>query len=738
MDVTMLKKAIFIVVPLTLIVVTGLSRGLIVARSPIRQQVGLIQKADSLYRQGSYSEAFELYNRLSKDALLRSDDAAQFKIAYAAFKAGQYDSSAKIFRRLYSQQNFLSKYSRFFYIKNLWAISPAQALGETREYVDLYSGQALADSLLPLFAEKLFSERVFTSARYHFLAAYKNKVRPDKTAWFLIRAAQSLYHTGQKDQALDEFHQIIKKYPDAEETLELARWIRDHRPDFFQKDFFNIVRVYRKSEQYDELRQMLNDRLADEKASILKEKVRVQLYELDAAEGKINTAVSGFEGLLAKLTDKNLEPEIRLNLARIYSRIYHRDEAIRAYLDYAQRFPRRRLASEAMWKSAWLYEETNRPETALQIYRQLRRLFESSAYGKEAAFREGFTLYRLSRYKEAEQVFAAISAKNWKDTHLNRARYWLALCKEAQGDSMAAQKLRLQLAGELWDDYYTMKCYLLNKTQIDSALQVIKKFKATPNPFSDNKGGYMNLLGSFNEALQVGELLGKEFALIALSDVKLTVRTREDWIALAELYKKLGAYGLAYRTYDFIDRRFFPATPYSDKPFMIKERFPFYYDALVEKYGARYNIEKEYVLAVMKQESVYRPDAHSAANAYGLMQLIPPTAKEMAKMAGLRFSDGRQLFDPEINIHLGCLYLRQLHRQLGEQKEHVLAAYNAGPHRVVRWRDIPGSEQMDVFIENIQFMETRDYVRRVMKNYWAYKLLGNNFQVDEKELLGLK
>ena len=136
-------------------------------------------------------------------------------------------------------------------------------------------------------------------------------------------------------------------------------------------------------------------------------------------------------------------------------------------------------------------------------------------------------------------------------------------------------------------------------------------------------------------------------------------------------------------------------------------------------------------LAIIKQESKYKPDARSAADAHGLMQLIPPTAKEMASLAGKKLRSIDELYNPEYNIQLGSLYLKRLNRQFKGRKEHILAAYNAGPSRVKRWKKKEGAHDVDVFIEKIEFAETRDYVRRVLKNYWAYKILGNNLSSEE-------
>ena len=317
---------------------------------------------------------------------------------------------------------------------------------------------------------------------------------------------------------------------------------------------------------------------------------------------------------------------------------------------------------------------------------------------------------------------------------VNRAQYWSSLCKEIQHDYSAAKQLRVELAKHLWDDYYTMKSYLMHKVDIDSIFDIASDFKNSSRSFEHYNQGIANLLSHFDEAFMVRDLLGESYGFAVLSDIKLSATNKYDWMALAEIYKKFGAYNKAFRMYNFINYKFFSDLNYIEKPFILKERFPFYFDDIVRKYARRYDLEQEFILALIKQESVYDPRAHSPANAYGLMQLMPLTADDMARLARMRIKNTETLFDPEINVHLGSLYLKQLNKQFDGYKENMLAAYNAGPHRVERWINIEGSEQVDVFIENIEFSETRNYVRQVMKNYWAYKLLGNNFNIDQNEI----
>ncbi|MGD9488508.1 MAG: transglycosylase SLT domain-containing protein [Calditrichaceae bacterium] len=728
----MIKKLLIRIFPLLLILVTNVSHGEINNSDDVIRVSNIYQVADSLFNRAEYSRALDVYLEARSKAPNRFNVQTEFKIAYSFYKTEKYATSAAMFRNLLDEYRFLNEYCHYFYIKSLWESDRVQAVKESKLFVDKYARHSLSDSLLIVLSDELFDMKVYKEAHKYYSESMNRNINMADPAYLRIRSAMSLYFDGKKSMALKEFNQILAKYQSSPAARELAEWLEENETAFYREQFFDVVDIYFGNQKYSRLRVMLENYIKTESDEPNKEKARYYLIKLYYAEGKYQTALYGFKDQLNMLKNKNLEPYIRLYIARIYYKQGKKQDAIDAYEDYARRYPRRRNAAESVWKAAWIYEELHEMEKAVVLYREVRTRWPRSEFAKEASFREGFTYYRLGRHPEADAVFTDIRYKRWPDLHTNRARYWSSLCMDAAGDSVSANRLRLSLAKNMWDDYYTMKSYLMQKSYIDSNWSMVKEFKNTPNPLQYYANGFANFIDQFENAFVVRELLGDEYAYAALSDIKLSAKTREEWIALAEIYKKLGAYGKAYRVYDYINKKFFGDVSFVEKSFMLKERFPFYYDNIVDKYAHRYGLEKEMLLSVMKQESVFESNVRSRANAYGLMQLMPFTAKDMARLAGVKYHSTEQLFDPEYNIHLGSLYVKQLFRQFDGRPELVLAAYNAGPNRAKRWMKIDGSDQMDVFIENIEFYETRDYVRKVMKNYWAYKLLNNNFRIEQE------
>ena len=148
-------------------------------------------------------------------------------------------------------------------------------------------------------------------------------------------------------------------------------------------------------------------------------------------------------------------------------------------------------------------------------------------------------------------------------------------------------------------------------------------------------------------------------------------------------------------------------------------RYPRPFSDVVSRAAKIAQLPQDWILAVMRQESLFRKDAVSRADARGLMQMVPSTASAVARRWHLS-SPGRDgLFDPAIAVPLGAAHLRELLDRYGEQLTLSLAAYDAGPAAVARWLP-PKPMDADVWIENIPYNETRSYVEHIAEHIVAY------------------
>jgi soluble lytic murein transglycosylase len=148
-------------------------------------------------------------------------------------------------------------------------------------------------------------------------------------------------------------------------------------------------------------------------------------------------------------------------------------------------------------------------------------------------------------------------------------------------------------------------------------------------------------------------------------------------------------------------------------------RYPRPYQEAVSEAAKLSQVPADWILAVMRQESLFRKDAVSRADARGLMQMLPATAAAIARRWHLPSPARDALFDPSVAIPLGAVYLRELLDRYGGQLTLSLSAYNAGPASVARWLP-PASMDADVWIESIPFNETRSYVQHILEHIVAF------------------
>ncbi|CAG1014434.1 soluble lytic murein transglycosylase [Burkholderiaceae bacterium] len=155
----------------------------------------------------------------------------------------------------------------------------------------------------------------------------------------------------------------------------------------------------------------------------------------------------------------------------------------------------------------------------------------------------------------------------------------------------------------------------------------------------------------------------------------------------------------------------------------LAQRFPTPYREEIWQRARELDLDPHYVMGLIRQETRFMPSLRSHAGASGLMQVMPATAKWVARKMGLEYSPD-MISDPSTNLRLGTGYLKMVLEAFEGSQAMAAAAYNAGPNRPRRWREGPWLETA-AWAENIPFSETRDYVKKVLSNASIYAALGN-------------
>jgi soluble lytic murein transglycosylase len=155
--------------------------------------------------------------------------------------------------------------------------------------------------------------------------------------------------------------------------------------------------------------------------------------------------------------------------------------------------------------------------------------------------------------------------------------------------------------------------------------------------------------------------------------------------------------------------------------------YPVAFASLIEGTAKKEGVPAAFVRAVAREESGFNPDAVSRAHAYGLVQLLVPTAKSLVKSKKEKIGkSGKELLKPELNLTLGARFMASLAAGFRNHYALVPPAYNAGPAAVSRWLRERGSQSLDVWVENIPYDETRGYTRRVLQSYGIYNWLATS------------
>ena len=143
-------------------------------------------------------------------------------------------------------------------------------------------------------------------------------------------------------------------------------------------------------------------------------------------------------------------------------------------------------------------------------------------------------------------------------------------------------------------------------------------------------------------------------------------------------------------------------------------RFPLAYEQLVREQASKRQLDPALIYGLMRAESAMNPRAVSPANARGLMQVTPGTARRLAAQHGRVYRGSASLLQPEINVPFGSLMLQETLTRFNQNMVDVLGAYNAGPHVVDRWHQQVRPDATDIWIETLPYFETRDYIPRVL------------------------
>ncbi|WP_157899181.1 lytic transglycosylase domain-containing protein [Luteitalea pratensis] len=382
---------------------------------------------------------------------------------------------------------------------------------------------------------------------------------------------------------------------------------------------------------------------------------------------------------------------------------------------------------------------------AAAIFRRLFDRHPSGRYAERAAWKYGWSSYRGRQFDEAIRVFelaaSTIPRANTRPAWL----YWAGRSREQRKDVDGATRVLTLAALDYFHSYYgriasealtrlgapvpsdraaVVPGIVLaavdggdrdaspddvQETRADDATMV-----ATEPPPSADLITWLVSAGMFDEAIEEMQHAQRAHG-----------RTPKLDATLAWVYRQQGEIRPAINTM----RRAYPqylSVEGDALPREIQEViFPLEYIQVIKRYAAQHGLDPFVVAALIGQESSYVADVRSPANAWGLMQILPSTGRQLARAEGVRRFRTQMLTDPETNVRLGTRHFAGLVRNLGGVP-YALAGYNAGSARVIRWKAERGPLEQAEFIDDIPFPETQIYVKKILGTAVDYRRLYGN------------
>lgn len=409
----------------------------------------------------------------------------------------------------------------------------------------------------------------------------------------------------------------------------------------------------------------------------------------------------------------------------------------------------------------------------LEYYTKAYELNPKSSKGREALFQAGFTSYlfrdydgatrrfeefvRLSRDRElvpyakwhlawirylkkdytgAAKAFRELEKVRYyasSPTNLEKITYWEAMSLLKAGETVAAHEAFDKLTKNKRMGYYALLATArLSLIDIGQEREAVSRRAASAESLGG--AGKIPTDSKFKDRLtraeQFREFGFDEWALNEFRDVEKKTRDPDDLEYLMQKYTELKSFNRSVLIAD--DR--FRAEREKRGPMELTKlwqfAFPKAYEEFVSKWASDFGVSEYLVWSVMRAESSFKESIRSPAGALGLMQMIPLTAKKVAELLSADNFDPSTLLNPAVNIRFGARYLKRLEGQMENNLPLVIAAYNAGPHRVKVWVRDFGNLGFDEFIEHIPFLETRNYVKKVLRNYYIYQVLYEKHSPD--------
>jgi peptidoglycan lytic transglycosylase len=404
--------------------------------------------------------------------------------------------------------------------------------------------------------------------------------------------------------------------------------------------------------------------------------------------------------------------------AAVYLSVRAFDEARAHWQALVDNYPQDPRVPEALLGIGRSYFLEKVYENGYRVFNQLVQDYGPTKEGREALNFSAASLLRMGRFAESAKRYAEYvdrfpNGERIDTAHLNvidtlreankpaEALQWVARTRQrfagtaVETNAMFAA-LRLYVAEADWSDAVLTADQLLKRSFSKAVL-------TSPSEVTYLKGFSLEQAGRKDEAFA---------AYLTIPD---SIESYYGWLAS----QRLSALAGPARTELVANREERVNTAIA----AVEDAYPAPYRQAILNAAKARKLDPRFILALIKQESVFKPLAKSPAGARGLLQLTVDAAQKYAPAAGLNTVRESELYQPSTSITVGAEYLEHLSKLFPGMIEPVAASYNGGEDNVARWLKRSKRQDPGVFTSEVGFDETKGYVQKVMANYRVYRKL---------------
>jgi soluble lytic murein transglycosylase len=664
--------------------------------SPIDVDKNLVYKklyisGHSYYKSENYLRADSCFSRVSESSYILADYALYY-LAKSNYEMGDYSSAIEYY------DEYKNKYPGGYWKEKI-ELDKANCFHKLGEFLKM-------EEILKNFIRNFSSSGSIPDAMFQLSLCLEEQKK-----W---------------EDAMENYYQIWLNFP-------LSEWANKAKEKFtkiieihhLELKPPNLVLLHQRAKKLIKA-YLFNAALSgllelEEKANLegntqLVSKVKLDIAICNFRIREYKKAITILSELLNSDISSDLEKEALFWLAKSHTYLGNTQNAIEYYSLLVEKYPYSDLAPESLENIANIWENKNYIEKAMNTYGEIIKKYPYTIFAKRALWNTGWISYKNMEYSRALEKFdklAKISSKN--SSFFGKALYWKSKTLEKLNKNDLAILSYRDIVNENSYDFYRIMA-MAKLEEIDPDWTLDLEAKDFGNKDLEDK----NYSEHYKKAKELFTLDFYEDAMNELEIEEEEHNNKKLMLEVSNLFFKTGNYHSSIKIAVNYLNELLSDEPQGEVKNIWKQFYPRGYHNFVEIWSEDRDINPFLIYSVIREESHFNPSALSISNARGLMQIIPSTGKWIAEKIGFQNFYTERMWDIETNIKMGSWYLRFLLDYFGGRQMLAVAGYNAGQGAVERWLKKTKYKEPDFFIEDISYEQTREYVKKVFKDYVIY------------------